>query len=146
MQGSRPLLPEPTRGKMDTPECDADRAGVVCRGRPLQGSRKAAAPVTRGVMSLLGSLFIARPWLALLPAAAFLLLYQATRRRVVAVAAVTWLCYALYEYGMHRRWLCSGECNIRIDLLLIYPSLLAISAAALVVAVLRRRPPAAPKR
>ena len=25
---------------------------------------------------------------------------------------------------MKRRWLCSGECNIRVDLLVIYPALL----------------------
>lgn len=31
---------------------------------------------------------------------------------------------------MQQRWLCSGECNIRVDLVLIYPLLLIISAAA----------------
>ena len=41
-----------------------------------------------------------------------------------------WLLYAVYETGMHERWLCSGECNIRIDLLAIYPALLVGSLAA----------------
>jgi hypothetical protein len=39
---------------------------------------------------------------------------------------------------MKQRWLCSGECNIRIDLLLIYP-VLVIGLAAAAVSLLRRR-------
>jgi len=31
---------------------------------------------------------------------------------------------------MRLRWLCTGECNIRVDLLLIYPVLLVISGVA----------------
>jgi hypothetical protein len=46
--------------------------------------------------------------------------------------------YSLYEFGMKHRWLCSGECNIRIDLLLIYP-VLVIGLAAAAVSLLRRR-------
>jgi hypothetical protein len=45
---------------------------------------------------------------------------------------VLWLFYSVYELGMKLRWLCSGECDIRVDLLLIYPVLLIASAAALV--------------
>jgi hypothetical protein len=45
---------------------------------------------------------------------------------------VVWLLYAAYETGMQQRWLCSGECNIRVDLLLIYPLLLVASAVATV--------------
>jgi hypothetical protein len=87
----------------------------------------------------MGALFIPQPWLALVPAAAFLLLYRLVRHRITAAAAILWVLYALYEYAMSRRWLCSGECNIRIDLLLIYPLLLLTSAAAVVAAVLGRR-------
>src|SRR4051812_9248459 len=47
-----------------------------------------------------------------------------TARRLAVGAGVMWLLYALYEFGMKQRWLCSGECNIRIDLLVIYPVLL----------------------
>jgi hypothetical protein len=39
-------------------------------------------------------------------------------------AAIAWLAYAPYEWLMHARVLCSGECNIRVDLLLIWPLLL----------------------
>ena len=80
-------------------------------------------------------IFVALPWLALVPAAAFFLLHRISPHRLVAVTALLWLCYGLYEYGMYRRWLCSGECNIRVDLLLIYPVLVALSVAATFTAV-----------
>jgi hypothetical protein len=38
---------------------------------------------------------------------------------------------------MQRRWLCSGECNIRIDLLVIYPALL-VSLVIAAVSLFRR--------
>jgi len=66
-------------------------------------------------------------------------------RRVAVGAGVVWLLYALYEFGMKQRWLCTGECNIRIDLLAIYPALL-IALLAAAVSLLRgppdTRPPA----
>jgi hypothetical protein len=52
-----------------------------------------------------------------------------THRRVAVAAGITWLIYAVYEFGMKRRWLCSGECDIRIDLLAIYPVLLVVLIA-----------------
>ena len=93
-------------------------------------------------MSLMGAVFISQPWLALIPAALFLALHRLSRHKLAAAAAVAWLLYAAYEYAMHRRWLCTGECNIRIDLLLLYPILVVMSAAAAVaavVAIARRR-------
>ncbi len=74
---------------------------------------------------------IAWPWLALVPAGAFLALYRVTRRRRQLATAAVWVLYAIYEYAMRRRWLCSGECNIRVDLLLLYPALFLASVAAL---------------
>jgi Na+/proline symporter len=66
-------------------------------------------------------------------------------QRTAMAVGVIWLLYAVYETGMQRRWLCSGECNIRIDLLAIYPALL-ISLVVAGVSLLRRqrepRPPA----
>ena len=53
-----------------------------------------------------------------------------SRRRLVVGVGVVWLLYAGYEFGNHQRWWCSGECNIRIDLLVIYPVLLVGLAAA----------------
>lgn len=86
---------------------------------------------------LLG-VFIVWPWLALLPAAVFSVLAWTRRHAVVTVTALAWLAYAAWETGMKLRLLCSGECNIRVDLLLIYPGLLLLSIASVVV-VLRRR-------
>lgn len=53
-------------------------------------------------------------------------------RRIVLGVGLIWLLYAVYETGMQQRWLCSGECNIRVDLLLVYPLLLVASAVAAV--------------
>ena len=86
------------------------------------------------------SFFIAWPWLALVPAGVFFWLYLSTRKGRVAAAAVAWAAYAAYEFGMQRRWLCSGECNIRVDLLLLYPLLLVLSVTAFVVVMRARRP------
>lgn len=80
-------------------------------------------------------ILISWPWLALIPAAGFFLLHRFSPHRLVTTTALLWLCYGLYEYGMYRRWLCSGECNIRVDLLLIYPALIALSLAAAFAAV-----------
>jgi hypothetical protein len=82
-------------------------------------------------------IFIAAPWLALIPAFLFGWAYRRARLRAVLVAAGAWLAYFLYEEAMRRRILCSGECNIRVDLLLMYPVLAIISAVA-IAAVYRR--------
>jgi hypothetical protein len=76
------------------------------------------------------SLFIEYPILAAALGAVCLVFYDVSRRLSSAVAAVAWLAYAAYETAMRLRWLCTGECNIRVDLLLIYPVLLVISGAA----------------
>jgi hypothetical protein len=76
------------------------------------------------------SLFIEHPILAAALGAVCLVLYAASRRLSTAVAAAAWLAYAAYETAMRLRWLCTGECNIRVDLLLIYPVLLVISGVA----------------
>ena len=82
------------------------------------------------------------PWLALVPAGLFLLAYARARRAVVLATAVVWVLYAVYEFAMKQRWLCSGECNIRVDLLLIYPLLAVLSLVSAVIAlrVVLRRP------
>jgi len=79
-------------------------------------------------------LFVRSPLLAVLPGLLFLGTYRAFPRRAALVAGGAWLLYAVYELGMQRRWLCSGECNIRVDLLLIYPVLAVISLAGIVAA------------
>lgn len=77
------------------------------------------------------SRLILQPWLASLPALGLFILFGLTRDAVARVAAWMWTVYALYELGMKYRILCSGECNIRIDLLVVYPLLLVVSVLAL---------------
>jgi hypothetical protein len=82
-------------------------------------------------MNALG-IFVEYPWLALIVAGAFALLWYFRRRRSAAFSALLWAGYASYEYLMYARILCSGECNIRVDLLVIYPLLLLVSLWAAV--------------
>jgi len=90
------------------------------------------------------AIFIEYPLLAAVIGVVLLVLGRRTRRRTAAGVGIGWLLYGAYELGMQQRWLCSGECNIRIDLLLIYPVLL-IGLVAAGVSLLRRagepRPP-----
>jgi len=88
-----------------------------------------------GILQLFGNVFIPYPWMALVPGLFFAGFFRLSRRRVVGLTAVAWFLYAVYEYGMLRRWTCSGECNIRIDLLLAYPILFLLSGVAIVVAM-----------
>jgi hypothetical protein len=76
------------------------------------------------------AIFIAHPYLAALIGILLLGVGRLTRHRTPVAVGIVWLLYALYETGMQRRWLCSGECNIRIDLLVIYPVLLILLFAA----------------
>ena len=87
---------------------------------------------------LLG-IFIGYPALVLVPAAAFGILYARCRRRIVLITALAWLAYFPYELGMKMRILCSGECNIRVDLLLFYPVLLLLSLVSIAVFVRSER-------
>jgi formate hydrogenlyase subunit 3/multisubunit Na+/H+ antiporter MnhD subunit len=78
------------------------------------------------------AIFIAYPVLAAVIGGFLLVLGRRRRRRVAIGIGIVWLLYFAYETGMQQRWLCSGECNIRVDLLLIYPVLLILLVAALV--------------
>jgi hypothetical protein len=62
--------------------------------------------------------------IALLLAAVLAVAWRASGRSGFLVLCVLWGAYAVYETLMFKRVLCTGECNIRVDLLLIYPALL----------------------
>ena len=47
--------------------------------------------------------------------------------------------YGVYEYLIKFRILCSGDCNIRVDLLVIYPVLIGISIIALLSIFVRAK-------
>lgn len=68
----------------------------------------------------------------------FAALWLATRAPGALVAGIAWLLYAAYEFLMYARVLCSGECNIRVDLLLIWPLLLGITLAVPIRYLIRR--------
>ena len=85
------------------------------------------------------AVLIEYPLLALVPAMLFVCLFAVSNARLIFVTALSWLAYVPYEYGMKLRLLCSGECNIRVDLLVIYPLLIALAVAGLVVFALRTR-------
>lgn len=84
------------------------------------------------------AVFIVFPWAALAIAALLAILHTRRGGSMLALAAVAWLLYGVYEVLMYHRILCTGECNIRVDLLLIYPVLLVLSAGALIAALRRR--------
>ncbi|MDQ8153800.1 MAG: hypothetical protein P3B98_03975 [Gemmatimonadota bacterium] len=73
--------------------------------------------------------------------------WRITRRPGALLVALTWGAYAVYEYLMYRRVLCSGECNIRVDLLLLFPLLAggALWTAVAVVQHIRARRRGVPK-
>ena len=87
------------------------------------------------------AIFIEYPLLAGLIGALLLILGRWKGSRTAAAVGGLWVLYTVYELGMKQRWLCSGECNIRVDLLLIYPVLLLGSAAAVASLFWPRRDP-----
>jgi hypothetical protein len=93
---------------------------------------------------LLG-IFIAWPALALVPAVTFGALYAYGRRKRVLITALAWLAYFPYELAMKLRILCSGECNIRVDLLVLYPVLAVLSVASIYVVLRSRRTDRTPR-
>lgn len=86
------------------------------------------------------AIFIQYPWLAAFIGVILVGLGKWRRRQTAVVAGGIWLLYAAYESAMRLRWLCSGECNIRVDLLLIYPFLLATTLVGIVSLLRARRP------
>ncbi len=95
---------------------------------------------TKGsITSALIGFLVDSPLLALVPCAALFLLAARTRDWLITIAATAWLVYAGYEWLMLHRVLCSGECNIRIDLLVLHPALIGLTIIALMVGFMRRR-------
>ena len=101
----------------------------------------AGSLTSTAALGILGVLSIGQPMLALIPTGLLATLYCISRQRALLVAAAFWFCYLPYEWGMKLRILCSGECNIRVDLLLIYPFLLLVSLAAIFVFLRKRLVP-----
>ena len=87
---------------------------------------------------------IGLPLLAALFGLLIVACFKLAHRHLLIATGTLWVAYSIYEYLMQIRVLCSGECNIRVDLLLIYPVLLALTLASLVrftIVLWRRRKP-----
>ena len=84
--------------------------------------------------------FIQWPLAALIPSAILGVGFFVKRKPLIGITALLWLGYAIYESLMKARVLCSGECNIRVDLLLIIPLLWSLFVWALVSSLRNRRP------
>ena len=84
-------------------------------------------------------IFIRAPWLAFAVGVTFLAVSRSIHSKTIVWTTVAWFLYGVYEYLMRFRVLCSGECNIRVDLLLIYPLLLILSIVTVVTIVKQRR-------
>ncbi len=76
-------------------------------------------------------IFIAYPFFALVPAIFFGVIYYKGKNNVVGVTALLWFLYSIYETLNFLRITCSGECNIRVDLLFISPILMVMTARSL---------------
>src|SRR5438132_13800840 len=87
----------------------------------------------RDVLARSMAVRIEHPLLAAVPGAVFVARFAASRKLLVLAAAAAWLAYLPYEYAMKLRLLCSGECNIRLDLVVLYPVLFIVSVVGLAV-------------
>jgi hypothetical protein len=84
------------------------------------------------------AILIQYPAAALVPAALFAIGFALKRGPLAALSCVLWVLYCGYEFLMKFRLLCSGECNIRVDLLILYPALFLVSIAGIVEFLVRQ--------
>jgi hypothetical protein len=89
------------------------------------------------------AIFIKYPLLAAAIGLLLVGLGRMIHRGLVMTVGVMWLVYSLWEFAIKQRWLCRGDCDIRADLIFIYPVLLVGSVAAAVSLLRRPRPPQA---
>jgi hypothetical protein len=87
------------------------------------------------------AVFIEHPLLAAVIGLLLLALGRSLHRGLAMTAGVMWLMYSVWEFAIKQRWLCRGDCDIRADLILIYPVLLVGSVAAVVSLLIRPRRP-----
>jgi hypothetical protein len=89
------------------------------------------------------AIFIEYPLLAAAIGLLLVGLGRWTHRGLVMTAGVMWLMYSLWEFAIKQRWVCRGDCDIRADLLFIYPILFVGSVAAVVSLLIKPRRPQA---
>ena len=89
------------------------------------------------------AVFIEHPLLAAVIGILLVTLGRVLHRGLATAAGVMWLMYSLWEFAIKQRWLCRGDCDIRADLIFIYPLLILGSVAAVVGLVIKPRQPRA---
>ena len=83
------------------------------------------------LLLFLGIAFVTAPISTIVPAGVFAYLYMRSKCFSCLLSACIWVGYGILEYGMQTRTLCSGECNIRIDLIIAWAILAKYSSKAM---------------
>lgn len=83
------------------------------------------------LLIFIGIIFVAAPIAAMVPVALFAYMYVRKECFACMLATLVWIGYGMLEYGMYTRTLCSGECNIRIDLIISWAILAKFSSKAI---------------
>jgi hypothetical protein len=81
-------------------------------------------------MYIVLSMLIVFPLGATIVGAFYLRMYLKVKASPSLVTGSLWVIYSIYEFLIYERILCTGECNIRVDFLIIYPMLLVFSLIA----------------
>ena len=87
--------------------------------------------------------FVEHPLLAAVIGILFVTLSRVLHRSLATAAGIMWIIYSLWEFAIKQRWVCRGDCDIRADLIFIYPLLILGSVAAVVGLVIKPRQPRA---
>lgn len=90
-------------------------------------------------LSLISSELLHTPLLGFIPAILFLIFYLIRKSRFTLFTSLSWVVYSFYEYLVQTGVLCSGECNIRFDILLFHPILLLLSILAILIFIFRKK-------
>lgn len=88
------------------------------------------------------TIFTQFPYLAIPIGVLYFWIYQKAKLKIALLTGWCWCFYAVYEALMHFRILCSGECNIRVDLLVLYPVMIFLSFITMLFYIKSRAPKA----
>lgn len=84
-------------------------------------------------MDIAVGILIIFPFGAAIIGALYLRMYFKAKARLSLVTGLLWLMYSLYEHLIYFNIACPEGCNIRVDLLLIYPILFVMSVISTVL-------------
>lgn len=83
------------------------------------------------------SVFVNQPLLVLIPVLVFAVIGIATKSAFAWSGMGVWILYGLYELAVQNRILCSKGCDIRVDLIFMFPLLIIVSFVAIAGAAAR---------